>query len=80
MLSNAHQQEVNRLVDKLYELEVNELKNKLVTNNGDNTSENTSLRIRNFDFENKLDTTSLSALDIERECILDEYRKYLGFH
>ena len=80
MLSEDHQLQVNCLIERLYENETNDSIKRLLTKDN-NTSENTTspiIRKSDFDFDNKVDTSTLNTLKLEKDIILDEYRRYLG--
>lgn len=79
MLSEDHQLQVNCLVEQLYEHETNDSIKRLLTKDN-NTSENTTSPIRksDFDFDSKVDTSTLNTFKLEKDIILDEYRRYLG--
>lgn len=80
MLSEDHQLQVNCLIERLYEHETNDSVKRLLAKDN-NTSENTTspiIRKSDFDFDSKVDTSTLNTFKLEKDIILDEYRRYLG--
>lgn len=80
MLSEDHQLQVNCLIEQLYEHETNDSVKRLLAKDN-NTSENTTspiIRKSDFDFDSKVDTSTLNTFKLEKDIILDEYRRYLG--